>query len=54
MTNKIPADPATRAAKGAARETIGKLLGDDAEVRKGRAERKAGATGRAGRPSDDR
>jgi uncharacterized protein YjbJ (UPF0337 family) len=32
-----------RAAKGAAREAIGKLIGDDAEVRKGRDEREAAA-----------
>ncbi|MEA1083391.1 hypothetical protein ACLBWH_05410 [Sphingomonas sp. M6A6_1c] len=54
MTGKIPADRKTRAAKGAARETIGKLLGDDAEVRKGRAERDADATGPADRTPADR
>jgi uncharacterized protein YjbJ (UPF0337 family) len=32
-----------RAAKGAAREAIGKLIGDDAEVCKGRDEREAAA-----------
>ena len=54
MTKKIPADPKTRGAKAAARETIGKLLGDDAEVRKGRAERDAEPAGPAGDGSDDR
>lgn len=37
-----PSDAAdTRHAKGAARATIGKLLGDDDEVRKGRAEQRS-------------
>ncbi|WP_315763787.1 hypothetical protein [Sphingomonas sp. Y38-1Y] len=41
----VPNDEAARAraAKGAAREAIGKLIGDDAEVRKGRDEREATA-----------
>ena len=30
-----------RGAKGAAREAIGKLIGDDAEIRKGRVEKRA-------------
>ncbi|MEI5687976.1 hypothetical protein [Sphingomonas kyungheensis] len=38
--SKPPVKATTRAAKGAARETIGKLLGDDAAVRKGRAEQR--------------
>ncbi len=33
--------PDTRAAKAKAREAIGKLIGDDAEVRTGRAEQDA-------------
>ncbi|WP_294289003.1 hypothetical protein [uncultured Sphingomonas sp.] len=39
-TSSPPASPATRHAKGAARETIGKLIGDDAAVRKGREEQR--------------
>jgi len=54
MTDRIPADRTSRAAKGAARETIGKLLGDDAEVRKGRAERDAGQAGTSGPAPEDR
>lgn len=52
MTDKTPAFPGTsekdpeaaakqRVAKGAAQELIGKLIGDDAEVTKGRAEQRA-------------
>ena len=35
------AEAAQRVAKGAAQEVIGKLVGDDAEVTKGRAEQRA-------------
>jgi uncharacterized protein YjbJ (UPF0337 family) len=54
MTDTIPADRTNRAARGAARETVGTLPGDDAGVRKGRAERDAGQTGASGPAPEDR
>lgn len=47
-----PSDtPETRHAKGAARETIGKLIGDDAAVRTGRTEQRRAHDDAA--PDDD-
>ncbi len=39
-TSKVPVDRVRRA-QGAARETIGKLIGDDAEIRQGRKQQEA-------------
>lgn len=51
MTEKT--DARTDAAKGAARETIGKLIGDDAEAEAGRAAKDAARRRPPGRETDD-
>ncbi|WP_210358743.1 hypothetical protein [Sphingomonas beigongshangi] len=42
-----------RAGKGAAREAIGKLIGDDAEIRKGRTEQAEAEDAPASDPSEN-
>lgn len=48
-TSSRSGSPTTRHAKGAARETIGKLIGDDAAVRTGRAEQRRASDTRGGK-----